>query len=168
MTRRKVTASQLAELSFCETKVMLRAKYGDRDTATSRQLREGGAREHARFHREVLAHHNKTVQGQDRSTVDRRCFVATAVYGVDDPRTEQLRRYRDERLVTKAWGRWLVAAYYALSPTIVRLLDMAPWLKPLAVRMLDHTRHRIVQGDCKEAMSHGDERLDPEEPPAGH
>lgn len=167
MKRRKVTASQLAELGFCETKVLLCAKHGDRDTAASRSNRAAGTKEHARFHEQVVAHHNTTVQGQDRSAVDRRCFIASAIYGVDDPRTEQLRRYRDESLVQTVWGRGLVATYYVASPAIVLLLRRAPWLRLGVLRMLDQVRRRIALGISKEAKGHGDERHHPKLPTEG-
>lgn len=168
MKPRKVTASQLAELSFCEMKVRLCALHGDRDTPVSRKLRADGTKEHERFHREVLAHHNKTVYEKNRIARDRRCFIATAVYGSDDPRTEELRNFRDDRLVKAVWGRWLVSVYYAVSPPLAYLLTLAPWLRPSAMRMLDHVRRRIAPVNCKEAKAHGDERHNPQDPPAGH
>lgn len=49
------------------------------------------------------------------------CYVATAVYGsYDCPEVWVLRRFRDNSLMTTQLGRWLVRAYYAVSPRAVR------------------------------------------------
>jgi len=47
------------------------------------------------------------------------CFVATAAYGSSmHPHVQALREFRDERLLTHAPGRWVVARYAQLSPPI--------------------------------------------------
>lgn len=58
----------------------------------------------------------------NRAAEDKRCFVASHLWGIDDPRTASLRHFRDKRLMPHAPGRCLVSAYYRLSPSLV---DMA-------------------------------------------
>ena len=52
------------------------------------------------------------------------CFIATAVYGDRDCfEVKELRRFRDDHLLTNEAGRIFVKTYYRLSPPI------AEWLK---------------------------------------
>lgn len=78
-----------------------------------------------------------------RPASDRRCFVASAVYGLDDPRTEELRRFRDARLLPSAVGRQAVRAYYLTSPLLVLVLDRLPLLAGPVHRILDLIRLRL-------------------------
>ena len=49
------------------------------------------------------------------------CYIATAVYGsYSCPEVMTLRRYRDDYLANKAWGRLFIRIYYALSPALAR------------------------------------------------
>lgn len=64
------------------------------------------------------------------------CYVATAVYGsYDCPEVWVLRRFRDRSLARSRPGRLAISAYYATSPTLVRLLGERPaftaFLRPL-------------------------------------
>jgi len=49
------------------------------------------------------------------------CYIATAVYGsYTCPEVVALRRYRDDYLAKRAWGRAFIKAYYALSPSMAK------------------------------------------------
>jgi len=51
------------------------------------------------------------------------CYIATAVYRSDNcPEVRTLRRFRDECLSNHMAGRWFVRLYYAISPTLVKIL----------------------------------------------
>lgn len=66
------------------------------------------------------------------------CYIATCVYGsYDCPQVWTLRRYRDERLAKKLWGRAFIRAYYAVSPTLVRWFGSFNWFSGLFRPMLD-------------------------------
>lgn len=106
---RRLTATDLAKLGSCEAMMFLDEHFGERISPQRAAGRARGNREHQRMHIDVSANH------------DRRCFIASAVYGEDDPRTQLLRQYRDDRLLTHRKGRWLVASYYRLSPPIAAL-----------------------------------------------
>jgi hypothetical protein len=51
------------------------------------------------------------------------CYLATHVYGEGAPELARFRALRDGVLVQSAPGRWLVRAYYARSPGLVRFLE---------------------------------------------
>lgn len=118
-----VSATELAEMGFCEKRVLLAHLHGER--LTSEQLRsvDLGRKAHARFYREGL-----TAASEARA--DRRCFVATCLYGETAWQTEILRRFRDRILLRSRLGCRLVDAYYAIGPGVCRLLVRLPWLRP--------------------------------------
>jgi len=148
---RPLRASDLAELGFCEMKVLLKARHGDQTTPEAAEARRGGLEEHERFHQQVTKEHNRTVDAVRGAETDKRCFIATAVYGGTDPRTQQLRSYRDSSLNATWWGRALVQMYYAVSPHIVPILLWSPMLRRSVAAALDHLRRRIAPADSKEA-----------------
>lgn len=119
-TRRNqyTSASELAQMAVCERQVLLRAKMGDRKTARQEVAAKWGNSVHDQIHREG---HTPSYP-QDRNA-DKRCFIATAVYGLDAPETTRLRRFRDEALIGNPLGKMLVALYYGISPPIARMLD---------------------------------------------
>lgn len=59
-----------------------------------------------------------------------RCFIATAAWGSPfAPEVAELRRFRDERLLTNAVGRAFVAAYVDISPPIADAIADRPLLR---------------------------------------
>jgi len=58
------------------------------------------------------------------------CFVATACYGSPDcPEVVLLRKYRDEHLLSTAFGNWFVHAYYRFSPPVADVLRRSQILR---------------------------------------
>src|SRR5699024_9681073 len=68
---------------------------------------------------------------------DKRCFIATAVYGPDAWQTNALRNWRDDALLPHAWGRLFIGSYYRISPAIARRLDHHPRMRATVRRLLD-------------------------------
>ena len=65
------------------------------------------------FIQELIDKHSKPISAG--------CYIATAVYGsYDCPQVWTLRRYRDDTLATRWFGRCFIHIYYAISPTLVR------------------------------------------------
>lgn len=66
------------------------------------------------------------------------CYIATAVYGsYDCPEVWTLRRFRDYTLAETWYGRLFIKAYYATSPTLVRLFGDTLWFKNICKKPLD-------------------------------
>lgn len=135
-TKRYVSATELAALGYCEIKSVLDRRHGEVVSSRQQERREEGRRSHAHFDRVVSVEHNKPAA----PVSDPRCFIATVVYGAIDPRTDELRRFRDRTLLTRWWGRAAVQLYYATSPTIARALRSRPACTAHVRRMLDVVR----------------------------
>lgn len=73
-------------------------------------------------------HPSETQTPQQSTNKKNGCYVATCVYGsYDCPEVWVLRRYRDNILSNKFSGRTFIRVYYALSPTLVKLLGKQNW-----------------------------------------
>lgn len=121
---RQVSATQLAEMGYCEQRMLLAHRLGERTTPTQKRARARGDAAHVRYFAQGMA------------VKDRRCFIATCVFGPDAPETWQLRCYRDAVLLPRWWGRWLVAAYYRAAPCVCRLLESWPACMPVTRLLL--------------------------------
>ena len=74
------------------------------------------------------------------------CYVATCVYGsYDCPEVWTLRRYRDDKLAKSWYGRAFIHSYYAISPTIVKLLGNTGWFKRICRRKLNRIIDRLQE-----------------------
>lgn len=66
------------------------------------------------------------------------CYIATAVYGsYDCPQVWTLRRYRDNTLATKWYGRMFIRFYYATSPRLVKIFGNNSRVVSLCRKKLD-------------------------------
>ena len=80
-----------------------------------------------------------------RLAQSRACFIATAAYGSPDaPEVEQLRRFRDDRLLTSRFGVAFVRVYYRISPPIARLIARKPRLRVAIRKTLDFFRNKAA------------------------
>lgn len=122
---RHVTATELAECCVCEQRVVFDHLRGRRRTAACRRHMRAGSAAHEELHREALGELGATGG-------DARCFVATALWGAADPRTQALREWRDRWLLERRWGRGASCLYYRLSPLLVAVIRRVPVLRVLA------------------------------------
>jgi hypothetical protein len=105
---------------------LLEDKYNGVEVSEERKAAlDKGTRMHEAFN-ETL------VNGQDK-----RCFIASHLYGIDDPRTNQLRAFRDRVLMPNRIGKWMVSVYYATSPFLVSLCRKNKLLDGLARSIVD-------------------------------
>lgn len=110
-----VSATELAEMGYCEQRVLLTHLMGERTTAEQQQARQRGVRAHDIYY----------VQGKAAAS-DGRCFVASCVFGRDASETQILRVVRDQVLRRHGWGRALVCVYYAVAPAVCKVLVRSP------------------------------------------
>lgn len=101
-----ISASDAGRARFCPK--YLHFKYSGVEISQAAHLaRLRGDSAHAQF--------NQSIESEDK-----RCFIASHLYGIDDIRTVHLRQFRDRRLMTNWLGRLLIKGYYWLSPYLVR------------------------------------------------
>ena len=55
----------------------------------------------------------------NRRAADNRCYIASHLYGMNDTRTETLRKFRDNHLLNHLAGNICISIYYLLSPMLV-------------------------------------------------
>lgn len=117
-----VAASAAGRAAFC-SKYLEHKTKGATVSASAQKARARGDEDHDKFNAEI-----KT------QSADRRCFIASHLYGVNDPRTEALRQFRDTRLMPHWFGRVFVRIYYALSPVVVQACERSSKLDSVARR----------------------------------
>jgi len=74
---------------------------------------------------------------------DKRCFVASHLYGIDNIKTEQLRQYRDSALLKTKLGRIVVTVYYRLSPYLVEWARRSPFIHSFLKKSVDYCSLKI-------------------------
>lgn len=119
---RPVSAKELAEMGFCEKRVLLSHLHGQRLTPEQKRSAKRGRLAHDRYYREGLA-------VASAAGADRRCLVATCLFGDEAWQVYALRCYRDDVLLRRRVGRWIVAVYYRVSPVACTVLTRLPWLQ---------------------------------------
>lgn len=127
MAKRFHSISDIVAIVYCERQAVLDRQYGEARSLAVKAKAASGRFQHKRF----------AMEGKAQASRDRRCFVATAIYGAQAPETEWLREWRDTVLMPRRVGRALVRAYYALSPALVRLVERYPRLNLPVHRLLD-------------------------------
>ena len=125
-----ISASDVGRSEFCPNSVAL--KYaGAKPSQRAVAAQDRGNLKHEQFNRQI--------------STDKRCFVASYIYGVEDPRTETLRQFRDNTLQCSPGGRILIAIYYRLSPMVIKISKRASWIDRLLRRIVDRLVLRSEQ-----------------------
>lgn len=114
-----VSASEVGRAEFCPKTLEFKIK-GVKTSQLSHKLRNRGDAGHDQL--------NLVAGQRPATTVDSRCYIASHLYGVDDPRTNALRRFRDVELMPSLLGRVLVRLYYCISPPLVFICRYVPAL----------------------------------------
>lgn len=107
MANRKnwVSASDVGRASYCPHYLELKHK-GTKPSSEATIARTRGEESHEQLNRDAN---------------DRRCYIASHLYGIDDPRTNLLRDFRDSCLSKCSIGRLFVSIYYSASPILVSM-----------------------------------------------
>lgn len=119
------TISDVVSTVYCEQKAVFDREYGKNESSDVRAKREDGIIQHKRFEK------------QGRKAQDRRCFIATAVYGPDAVETNFLRAWRDRVLMPSIPGRLLVRLYYRTSPLLLPAMERHVGLAGVVRSILD-------------------------------
>ena len=122
MVKRFVSASELAEMGFCEKKVLLTHRLGRRVSVARLDAQSMGLEAHGDFHRDAF-HVAPAVKS---SVAKPWCFIASELFGQGAWETGALRMGRDRILRKSAAGRAFIGFYYRRSPGIARWLHRHP------------------------------------------
>lgn len=105
-----VSASDVGRAAYCPHYLELKNK-GVKASRQAQSARAKGNTSHDKL---------------NRMAQDKRCYIASHLYGIDDSRTEALRSFRDKKLLSHRPGKVLVNIYYRLSPTLVIISSQIP------------------------------------------
>ncbi|HBF07182.1 MAG TPA: hypothetical protein DHW71_04080 [Gammaproteobacteria bacterium] len=115
-----VAASDVGRAAFCPHFLELK-QQGHTPSKQAQYLMKQGSQAHADFNQSITRAKSK----------DKRCYIASYLYGIDDPRTESLRQFRDKKLLPHKAGRFFVSAYYRTSPFIITLAQKSSMINKL-------------------------------------
>jgi len=133
-----ISASEVGRAKLCAHALEL--KYsGAAVSASAEKARARGDAAHEQF--------NTQMRNAERGS---RCFIASQVYGLNDPRTDSLRVWRDTVLMPTAAGRLFVKIYYASSPYLVHVCRRLSVVDSAMRFLLDGFRRVINVADQKE------------------
>lgn len=128
------TITDIVATVYCEQKAVFDRERGRIESRDVRAKREDGIAQHKRFE-----HAGRRSAGQDR-----RCFIATAVYGPDAAETDFLRTWRDRALMPSMAGRAAVFLYYRVSPLLLPILERHTRLAHAVRALLDRLVRFLV------------------------
>lgn len=127
--RKWVSASDVGRASYCPHYLELKVQGASPSEQSVKARAKGEVR-----HEEL-----------NRHAEDRRCFIATHLYGTEDPRTRLLREYRDCKLARCAAGRLFIKTYYVLSPHLVTVSRRVPAIDKAVRFIVDRIVHRLSE-----------------------
>lgn len=134
--RRYHSISNIVATVYCEQQAVFDRERGEARTLDVRVKAAAGTFEHKRFE----------LEGKTLAAVDRRCFIASAIYGIDAPETNDFRTWRDRVLMHSRIGRTCVRIYYFVSPHLVPMLSRSRTAAAIVRRLLNFVLARIGGG----------------------
>lgn len=133
---KRVAVTQLVNMTKCENQTLLNTVYKPKLANDVKQRQKEGISDHKKFEKlnNKYANDSQRVISEMNKSSDRRCYVATAIFGNTSPETTVLRRWRDQTLSQYYAGRLFIQAYYKISPVLLRI--MPSWTKPITKSIL--------------------------------
>lgn len=133
---KRVAVTQLVNMTKCENQTLLNTVYKPKLANDVKQRQKEGISDHKKFEKlnNKYANDSQRVISEMNKSSDRRCYVATAIFGNTSPETTILRKWRDQTLSQYYAGRLFIQAYYKISPVLLRI--MPSWTKPITKSIL--------------------------------
>lgn len=116
-----VSATDIGNACYCPHSLELRLA-GKPETSESKANKKRGTF----LHGVQNEHAYSRAKEISLSTGDSRCYVATHLFGIDHPKTQRLRMFRDRILLQSFTGRLFVRSYYRLSPKLINICTRYP------------------------------------------
>lgn len=135
---KRIAVTQLINITKCENQTVLNTIYKPKLDKEIKERQKMGIKDHKKFENMNNKYSGDTarVVNEMNKTNDKRCYVATAVFGAYSPETLILRKWRDEKLKPILIGRLFIKIYYKLSPFLLRVLPK--WTNPLSRIILNN------------------------------
>jgi hypothetical protein len=127
--------TEIVATVYCEQKVVFDRAHGKVTPPAVKAKAKAGELSHLRFETEA-----RRYQGSE----DKRCFIATCIYGENAIETQILRAWRDQFLLPRAWGRVLIQMYYQASPHLLSVLENSMSSRRLTKSCLDVFIHYVA------------------------
>lgn len=124
---KRISATELVSIVKCEKQSVLNKERKFENDAYTEERRIEGLKAHSAFER--------------KNNNDKRCYIATAIYGPSSYETKILRSWRDTYLQNKKLGKIFIIIYYRLSPFLLR--HLSPHFIPITKYMLNKLIKRI-------------------------
>jgi len=124
---KRISATELVSIVKCEKQSLLNKERKFENDAYTEERRIEGIKAHAKFEKQNIQ--------------DKRCYIATAIYGQSAYETKILRLWRDNYLQHKYTGRIIIKMYYKISPFLLR--NLSPNFIPLTKYVLNKFIERI-------------------------
>lgn len=143
MSKKRIAVTQLINITKCENQTMLNLVYKPKQDKEMRARQKEGIQAHKQFENLNNKYSNNTekVVHQMNKRSDKRCYIATAIFGNNSEETILLRKWRDENLSTNYLGKIFIKAYYKLSPYLLRVSPS--WMEPPMRKILNIFIKRI-------------------------
>lgn len=129
-----IDASDVGQISFCPYAIFLRSQ-GKKSTAESEAIMAKGQ----------VAHESITLKTRHPASV-KACYLASYAFTPDHPIVNDLRAWRDSRLLTSIAGRLFVRCYYRISPAVITFFGHNRCFRYFAVRFVTWLHQRIKRG----------------------
>lgn len=143
---KRVAVTQLVNMTKCENQTLLNTIYKPKLANDVKQRQKEGISDHKKFEKlnNKYANNSQRVLSEMNKSSDRRCYVATAIFGNTSPETTVLRKWRDEKLSQYYAGRVFIRVYYKLSPFLLRAMPSCtkPMAKAILTKFVEWIRNK--------------------------
>lgn len=136
MNKKLVSASKIGKMAWCPHGGSLQ-ENGAIASAQSQAKADYGTDSHERL----------TAAAIEQQAQDQRCFVASYALGPNHAVTQRLRDWRDSYLGQRYIGRIFINAYYALSPSAIKLLSRLPGARTAARSLVLAFARMVAKGE---------------------
>lgn len=133
---KRISVTHLINITKCENQTMLDMVYKPTVDKEIKNRQTMGIKDHKKFenlNNKYANNTSKVIEEMNKSN-DKRCYIATAIFGAYSEETLLLRRWRDDTLKRTLFGRLFIKVYYKVSPLLLRTLPK--WIIPITKQVL--------------------------------
>ncbi len=137
---KRISVTHLINITKCEKQTMLDMVYKPKLDKEIKNRQKMGIKDHKKFENlnNKYAGDTSKVIEQMNKTNDKRCYIATAIFGAYSEETLLLREWRDNTLRRTLLGRLFIKYYYRISPLLLRIMPkcIVPFTKYILTQFI--------------------------------